>query len=260
MTVSLIVPLRPDGAERDRNWAYVRARYERLYPDWEIVCHPGNPTGPWSKGTAVNAAVRQASGDVLIVADADVLVGAEVLPRAIVALEDAAWVVPHGHVYRLTERVTAELIETQPDPRPAHISSASCRRLRRPGPAGGGLVVARQDDFATVGGIDERFTGWGGEDISLARALDTLVGRHVRLRAPAWHLDHEPMARREGNRASEASEALAARYLEAEGDPNAMAALCAERPYPGIIGGGFVIAPREVIATIPPDPRFVGWG
>ena len=32
------------------------------------------------------------------------------------------------------------------------------------------------------------------------------------------------------------------------------------RAYTGMAGGGFVVARREVIASIPPDPRFTGWG
>lgn len=34
----------------------------------------------------------------------------------------------------------------------------------------------------------------------------------------------------------------------------------AERPYPGVAGGGYVIAHREVLLSVPLDPRFVGWG
>lgn len=34
----------------------------------------------------------------------------------------------------------------------------------------------------------------------------------------------------------------------------------AQRPYPGILGGGFVVAPKEVIRSIPIDVRFSGWG
>lgn len=33
-----------------------------------------------------------------------------------------------------------------------------------------------------------------------------------------------------------------------------------ERSYPGMQGGGIVVAAREVIEAIPMDPRFVGWG
>lgn len=34
----------------------------------------------------------------------------------------------------------------------------------------------------------------------------------------------------------------------------------AERPYGGVIGGGFVVAHREVLLSVPMDPRFKGWG
>ena len=35
--------------------------------------------------------------------------------------------------------------------------------------------------------------------------------------------------------------------------------LC-QRPYPGVVGGGVVVARREVLLDCPLDPRFVGWG
>jgi hypothetical protein len=34
----------------------------------------------------------------------------------------------------------------------------------------------------------------------------------------------------------------------------------AERPYQGMQGGGIVVAHREVLLSVPMDPRFVGWG
>lgn len=34
----------------------------------------------------------------------------------------------------------------------------------------------------------------------------------------------------------------------------------AQRPYGGILGGGFVVARREVLLAAPLDPRFQGWG
>jgi hypothetical protein len=33
-----------------------------------------------------------------------------------------------------------------------------------------------------------------------------------------------------------------------------------QRPYPGVIGGGYVVARRETLLDCPLDPRFVGWG
>lgn len=31
-------------------------------------------------------------------------------------------------------------------------------------------------------------------------------------------------------------------------------------PYPGVAGGGFLVAPRDTLLDVPLDPRFVGWG
>lgn len=33
-----------------------------------------------------------------------------------------------------------------------------------------------------------------------------------------------------------------------------------QRPYPGVLGGGFVVARRETLLEVPMDPRFKGWG
>lgn len=259
MTVSLVVPFSPDGAERSRNWAFLKARYEVLYPGWQIVEADDPGTGGWSKGRAVAAALEDATGDVCIVADADVMVSRAALAEAVGALEQgAAWVIPHRLVYRLTQAATQAVFDgtlTGPVPLPRrHVT-----RVRK-GPAGGGLVVADTESVREVGGIDPRFLGWGGEDISFGRALDTLIGEHTRLADTMWHLHHPPMGRRVGDRASEQSELLASRYLEANGDPVAMRALCDEQPYQGVAGGGIVVAAREVVQAVPPDPRFVGWG
>jgi hypothetical protein len=82
--------------------------------------------------------------------------------------------------------------------------------------------------YEESGGIDPRFSGFGGDDISWARALDTLVGPCVAGDAPMWHLFHPRSFRRAGNRGSAENEALAARYGDAAGDVIAMRKLVNE--------------------------------
>lgn len=258
MSVSIVVPFNEDGAERSRNWKYLRARYEQLYPDFQIV--EGTCEGPWRKGVAVNAAVRASEGDVLVIADADVMVGSHALVEALSALEYSAWVVPHRLVFRLNEEATKALIEGRLHSEPVGLPEAQQVAPIRPGPAGGGISVMHRESYETAGGIDEGFRDWGGEDCSFARALDTLVGPHRCLANFMWHLHHEPMPRREDNRASPQSEILASRYLEAAGNPVAMADLLTQRSYEGVEGGGMVVARREVVQSVPLDARFVGWG
>lgn len=64
----------------------------------------------------------------------------------------------------------------------------------------------------------------------------------------AWAIPHRKVFR--------LTEEGAARYMETGeyGHP------FARRPYKGMAGGGFVVARREVMLSIPLDPRFTGWG
>lgn len=233
MTVSLIVPV---TADRERNWAWLRFRYAYDFPDWEIIEH-SDPVEPWSKGAAVNAAAERATGAVYVIADADLHVE---FPYALLtslgALRDGApWVVPYDRVYRLSEGLTERVVSDAPDspinfdaPDPRPLPDRVLERPSHRGPAGGGIVVVRAADFHAVGGVDPAFTVWGGEDEAFGRALDTLIGPHVRLGYPAWHLWH-PTLRPPNGRSSAENEALAGLYRDAVGDREAMAALCARK-------------------------------
>ncbi len=226
--VSVLVPLDSDGAERDAAWRFLEDRYRRLRPDWELVTHPDPIAGAWSKGRAVNAAARAASGEVLVVADADVLIDVEVLDVSVqkVVAGEAAWVVPHGTVYRLDRDRTCEVLDGRRPAVPVELERRILARRPYEGPAGGGLVVVPRDAFELVGGIDERFLGWGGEDVSFARALETLHGPYERLGAPLWHLWHRPQ-HRPGGRAPVANDRLSGLYKAASGVPRLMRALVA---------------------------------
>lgn len=180
MTVSVVVPFRPDGAERDRNWAWLRSRHEAA--GWEVV--EGDCDGEWNKPAAVNHAARRASGSLLVISDADVFVSPAHLDAAVARARHAPWVVPHRETRRLTEAATVKVLEGG-DPR--RLPTAAPVRVAG---AGGGLLVVSAEAFWSVGGMDERFEGWGFEDVSFALALDCLVGPHVRLDAPLYHLWH----------------------------------------------------------------------
>lgn len=186
--VSVLVPRGPDGGARDASWAWVRRRYEALYPDWEIV--EGHCPGEWRKGVAVNDAAARASGDVFIIADSDCVLPRAALEEAVAKLRAGApWVLPHGLVHRLGERATATIIAG--DATAERFDGAVIRRPYR-GYAGGGFVVVSRLAFASVGGFPTGFAGWGAEDEALAYILDTMLGPHIRLRHDLWHLWHPP--------------------------------------------------------------------
>jgi hypothetical protein len=213
---AILVPYRAGDAERERAWGFVRAHYERQFPDWELI--EGSCDGAWSKGVAVADAYSRTDDGVLIIADADSFISGDAHLRAAVDhLAEWHWVVPHSYVYRLNKRATQKVYEgAEPHP----------KQVRRPkyfGPPGGGIVVLRRSAYDEVRGIDERYCGWGGEDVSFGWALDTLVGSSLRLNGDLWHLDHPHPA--PNLRGSPESEELVMRYKDAMGVPRLMRAL-----------------------------------
>jgi hypothetical protein len=229
--IGVVVPYRAGDPVRDLALDYIRAWYREEHPEISQVTVGGDewPDRPWSKGAALDHIVRNYSdADILIVADSDVLVRPEALRRSVAAVsQGAAWSMPHGTVYRLSRQATNAVYGGWIDGIRA-LQARSCHRPPHPGPPGGGIVVLTRDAYEASGGIDPRFTNWGGDDISWARALDTMVGPCVRFDAPMWHLWHPPMFRRPGNRASAENEVLAARYGDAAGKVSQMRALIGE--------------------------------
>lgn len=193
VTVSLVVPWRPDTGPRAHAWAWLRQRYARCFPDWEIVTGVSDDPD-WCKAEAVNDAARRARGAVLVIADADVVCTTAALRHAVALASNQPWVIPHRIVYRLNPLETVRVLAGDPERNPAPDPTA---HIRTPytGVAGGGMLVLRHGAFHAVGGMDQRFRNWGRQDEALAVALDTLVGRPTRLDAPLWHLWHDPGAR-----------------------------------------------------------------
>jgi len=223
--VSVVVPYTSADDARQAARRYVLGWYARHHPTWELIEGDSGP-GDWSKGRALADGVTRAAHDILILGDADSVAPAEVLEDAArLVAGGAAWVMPHKLVYRYDQAPTEAVYSgAHPEANPAW-----CRG-RRPyvGVAGGGIVVLTRQAWNITGGIDSRFTGWGGEDISFARALETLCGPAVRLAGPLFHLFHPQELQGRHRRGSTESEALAGRYLDAYGNPDAMRALIGE--------------------------------
>jgi hypothetical protein len=234
--VSVLVPWRPDGPERSAAWEWLRRWWAAHHPDWQLVTGTC-PDGSWRKGAAVADAAARAGGQLLVVADADVLCAG--LPAAVdqVAAGRTGWAMPHQRVYRLARAATAELLADGrlplPPGRPGGRRRHGQQRDRgvaeaHPGVAGGGMVVLPAGLLAEVP-MDPRFEGWGQEDESWAVALTVLAGPGWRGNSPLWHLWHPPQPRVTRRVGSQAGEALAHRYRLAAAAPGRMRALLAEQ-------------------------------
>jgi len=226
MTWTVVVPFMSEEPFRCHALAHVLKHLEAQ--GLEFVWGGAVWDGRWTKGDAVDDLVDGTDSEGVVVHDADVLVSPEALSRSMLAVAAGApWSMPHGMVYRLNRQATMQLYGEGL----GEIRALHARSLAHPAhvaPPGGGIVCLSRGAYDLSGGIDPRFVGFGGDDISWARALDTLVGPCWALDAPMWHLFHPRTPRRPGNRGSEENEALAARYGDAAGHPLLMADLIAE--------------------------------
>lgn len=193
-SVSVVVPWRADSGHRDAAWQYLRPRWEAT---GEVV-EGTRPDGPWVKALAVRDALTRASGDLLVIADADVYCD----PRPALAAVDAgsAWAVPHLQVHRLTPEATAAVLAGGP------LGGAVEQRPYR-GMIGGGVVVLPRVMYEACP-LDTRFAGWGQEDQAWGIALTALHGPPWRGTADLWHLWHPPQ-----ERISRSTGSMVGRYL-----------------------------------------------
>ena len=233
-SVSVIVPYRPDGAERDRNLAWVLDRLTAEHPDWQIIIQEepeGEREGLFNRARLIREGVARSFGDIIVVHDGDVWCPG--LPDAVARVQAGArWALPHATVHRLTPDATvavlagAPLDESLPADEPPYMGCVT----------GGAVAVARDTFHACP--PDDRFRGWGGEDLSWGRALVALAGAAWGSPERLYHLWHQPQPRISRSKGTEENEALTRRYLAAAANPAAMAALVAEHaggdPGPGI--------------------------
>lgn len=191
-TLSVVVPWHNTHPTRAQSWHWMRRWYEQNMPFAEIIQVQPDEGEEFNKPSLVNKGVQRASGEVVIIADSDVLPAVpDVLPAAASHALYAPWVVPHGQVLRLRDEVTVKLLG---EPVTTKVFPYG-PLVRHPymGVAGGGMLVIRRERFLAMGGFDPVFKGWGGEDTAFGIAADTLLGQHLRYaHVPLLHFYHPP--------------------------------------------------------------------
>jgi hypothetical protein len=94
--------------------------------------------------------------------------------------------------------------------------------------------IVPRECFEATHGWQERFIGWGSEDIVQVRVQDTLYGRHKTYDADVLHLWHPRIGTNFSDRmwagqlSPRGNEQLAQRYNQATYDPVRMRGLVAE--------------------------------
>jgi GT2 family glycosyltransferase len=151
-----------------------------------------NP-GPFNKAWGLNVAARVARGPVLALADTDVIVP-RALPDAVQRCQRGQGAVkPYRTIVDLTPEETARVRGGDWGFVPARPPDASRNREEQGEHVvfAGGLFVIQRETYLRLGGFDERFLGWGGEDDAMTAKLERAGVKLAEVGAePALHLWH----------------------------------------------------------------------
>ncbi len=198
--ISLLIPFSSKDPIRRETFRWLLAYWKQELPDAEVVIGKSS-SKIFCKGEALNNAVRRSHGRVLVVLDADAYISGIFLEYcANLILEDLPnhlWYVPYRSLYRLTPLATDLVISSDPadpfripNPPPPEFIENHGHTTKYGHRYGAMCMMFPREAYDILGCFDERFKGWGGEDVALLRALDTLWGKHKSLNAPIFHLWH----------------------------------------------------------------------
>jgi predicted glycosyltransferase involved in capsule biosynthesis len=146
----------------------------------------------FNKSRLFNKGVERARAPIIMLHDADILVPQDYVENTFRCLEDSTEAIrPLRLLFYLTEKQT-EYLRNNHKIQPGLDIELVAQNSR------GGSVMLRKETYQQIGGHDERFTGWGGEDQEFLERLQTRKLFRGGL-LPALHLWH-PVAQKKANR------------------------------------------------------------
>lgn len=139
----------------------------------------------YNRSAAFNMATRQAKGAVLLLHDNDMLIP-ESYCKDILNLVDKGYdaINPKRFVFYLDEDDTKRVVSSQ-----SNLNNCMPEYIVQNLEAGGSMAITRRG-YHKIGGMDEKFVGWGGEDNEFWSRC-SLLNRWIWGYAPVIHLWHK---------------------------------------------------------------------
>lgn len=231
---SMIVPFVDVEEERTRVWNWLETYWQHRLPYVEMILQPG-PVANFSKTKVLNEGIERARGSVIIAMDADTLCAKQQMERAIHIAKGGGWALPYDKMWRLSMKDTEIILDSDPWLFEPKLNTNFCQEQPHATRWGAMCAVYPKAAWKRIGGWDESFVGWGGEDSSMRVSLDTMWCPRTPVRGPIFHMEHTRPGAGRGSRGDlrrwPGQEAMMPNwdrlqpYWDAEGDPEALEAV-----------------------------------
>lgn len=242
--ISLLIPFSTGDRWRKNSFEWLLKYWRHELPDAEIIIGKSR-SRVFCKGEALNYAVKKSRGKVLVIMDADAYIPGKVIEycadRILEEQEHHLWYVPYRNLYRLTKGITERILASNPEcplrlpsPPPEEDVENNRHKSKYGHRYGAMCMVFPREAYDILGCFDERFKGWGGEDVALLRALDTLYGKHKTTSNDILHLWHPFIGANyktrvwKGQKHGGINDRLASKYNKATRQPSKMRKLVDE--------------------------------
>lgn len=163
-------------------------------PSWVRYLHTpiDSNAAPYNRSAAFNAGVAQARAPLLILHDNDMLVPAD-YARSVATLHDEGWemIEAKRFIFYLTPEASEAVFRAGELPRDLAVETVTQNIL------GGASVVVDRKAYLEIGGFDESYVGWGGEDNEFWQRAETRRTFAFGF-VPLVHLFHAPQPEKIG--------------------------------------------------------------
>ena len=184
-TVSVIIPWRPGDPERQASLVFITSWYQNALPDAEIIYCDDNDPEDFNRGRALNNGVDISTGEVLILADGDLIIPQKVIRESVARAKNFGMIIPFTSLVLLSVN-SSKRVMGGASPFTRYGDSLSFTKLSQ-----GGCNIMTRENFLKAGGFDNDFRGWGFEDAAFAVNVRLYAGPLYWEPGSAIHLHHK---------------------------------------------------------------------
>lgn len=192
LRVVFLVPRRNDNGHRDLLWTNAaKPRWQQMFPSWPIV-EGHHDEGLFNRSAAINTAAREAGDwDLAIVIDSDVLLKKSQVEAAVARAAETGKVTwAHRRWRGISEDWTKRIVADRQIYGDEFEDVDLDILVERTNPLSWSCcIVIPRAVFDDLGGFDERFRGWGFEDMAFQSVIVGLYG-YERIEGDVIHLWH----------------------------------------------------------------------